>query len=833
MSSGRFRIFLGMCPGVGKTYAMLLAAQQRQENGEDVAVGALETHGRIETIALSAGLRRIPPRSIEHRGVVVEEMDLDAVVARRPGLVLVDELAHTNAPGSRHPKRYQDMLEVLAAGIDVYTTLNVQHLESLRDAVARITGVMVREAVPDSVIDRADEVELVDVTPAELRQRLDDGKVYLGDRAARAGEAFFREGNLKALREMALRIVAERADRDVRRHLKDHAISGPWRSRERLLVAVGPSPHAERLIRIARRLADSLDATWIAAHADTGAPADEAGRDRLAANLSLARSLGAEVVSTDGGDAAEALIALARRENVTQIIAGKTPDRAPWNRPLSERLVRASGEIDVLLVHPGESTARPPPPRVPSGWLRDVCLAAALLAAGSVAGLLAEPLVGYRSVTMFYLLLVAVSGLFLHRRAVVGLAVASAVAWNYLFTEPRFTLSMWKGEDVVLLATFTIVAAIVGQQTARLRRRERSSREGETRARALYELTRAMSEESELAPALARALRQIEAMAEAEASVLQRDGGDGVRVIAGASLTTKEHSVCEWAARHAEAAGRFTGTLPETGVLALPLRVGERVHGVLAVRPRTTLLASPLQRDLLDAFAAHIAVLIERDEADRARRRAASHDLQRALLDNVSHELKTPVAVIRAGVERLRVAPDTPVLDEMEAAAARLDRVTGQLVALSRVESGLVEPHPEVCDAGDLLREVCAEFKNARLSVQAPAALNFRADAGLLHVALSNLVRNALEHSDASVELAAAAAGGSVELTVADRGPGVSPEAFSRFWRGASAKPGGLGLGLSIARHFVEAQGGSVEARMRAGGGSIIAVRLPAAEVPS
>lgn len=265
----------------------------------------------------------------------------------------------------------------------------------------------------------------------------------------------------------------------------------------------------------------------------------------------------------------------------------------------------------------------------------------------------------------------------------------------------------------------------------------------------------------------------------------------------------------------------------------MPLRVGERVLGVLAVRPRTAVLASPLQRDLLDAFAAHAAVLIERDQADRARRRAASHDLQRALLDNVSHELKTPVAVIHAGVERLRQCPDTPVLDEMESAVARLDRVTGQLVTLSRVEAGLLEPHPEICEAGDLLREVGAEFNDARISVHEPPVLTFRADAGLLHVALANLVRNALDHSDAAVELASAAAGDCVELTVSDRGPGVSPEVFMRFWRGEGAKPGGLGLGLSIARHFVEAQSGSVEARARPGGGSIFAIRLPAAAVPS
>jgi two-component system sensor histidine kinase KdpD len=444
-----------MCPGAGKTYAMLLAAQQRQEDGGKVAVGWVETHGRVETTVMASGLRRIPPRAVTHRGITLEEMDLDALLRDRPDVAVVDELAHTNAPGSRHPKRYQDVLELLAAGIDVFTTVNVQHIESRRDAVAKVTGIVVRETVPDSVIDRADEIELVDVTPEQLRQRLAEGKVYLGERAARAGESFFREGNLKALREMALRIVADHADREVRRHMKQNAIRGPWRSRERLMVAVAPSPHAERLVRLTRRLADGLDATWIAAHADTGAVVDEASRDRLSANLALARSLGAEVVSVSGSDAAEALVELARRENVTQIIAGKALHPRVWRPGLSERLVRLSGEIDVLLVHPGAATgACPPVARGQSagGWWRDAVLAFGLLAAGSTLGLLVEPLLGYRSVTLLFLLVVAASGLFLRPGAVLGLAVASAAAWNLLFTEPRMTLVMWKSEDFVLLA---------------------------------------------------------------------------------------------------------------------------------------------------------------------------------------------------------------------------------------------------------------------------------------------------------------------------------------------------------------------------------------------
>lgn len=830
MTPGRLRIYLGMCPGVGKTYEMLLAAQQAQEEGRTVLVGWVETHGRVETTVVASGLKRVPPRQVEHRGVHLGEMDLDTLLFARPSLAVVDELAHTNAPGSRHPKRYQDVLELLAAGIDVFTTVNVQHIESRRDAVAAITGVLVRETVPDSVIDRADELELVDLTPEQLRQRLAEGKVYLGDRAARAGESFFREGNLKALRELALRIVADHADREVRRHMKEHAIRGPWRSRERLLVAVAPSPHAERLIRLGRRLADGLDATWIAAHADSGSAIDETARDRLSSNLALARSLGAEVVSVSGEDAAKALVDLARRENVTQIIAGKALHARPWQSGLSERLVRLSGEIDVLLVHPGSASAQQPqqlPRRTGPGWWRDLGLAAGMLVAGSVLGLLVEPVAGYRSVTMLYLLIVAASGMFLRPAVVVSLAVASAAAWNVLFTQPRFSFSMWNVEDIVLLATFLIVSGIVGHQASRLRRREQASREDETRARTLYELIRAIMDEGELRPALQRGLRQAESIAEGEAAILLTSERGDLRPLAGAELTPKELSVCHLAAADGEAAGRFTGTLPESTVLALPLRTGDRTLGVCAVRPHSSALASPLRRDLLDAFAAQAAVLVQRDAGESDRRRAASHDLQRALLDNVSHELKTPVAVIRSGVERLRQAPEAPVLDEIESSARRLDRVTSQLVTLSRVEAGLIEPQTEWCEARDLLDEVAGELRDPRIAVVDSVGLTFKADAQLLHAALANLVRNALEHSKEGVEMHAARRDDFIELTVSDRGPGVPEDAFARFWRGRGAKPGGLGLGLSIARHFVEAQGGILEVHERAGGGSVFSIRLP------
>ncbi len=842
MSAGRLRIFLGMCPGVGKTYSMLLAAQQRQEEGVKVVIGWVETHGRIETAALTAGLRRIPPREFEHRGVALQEMDLDAILERRPTLVLVDELAHTNVPGSRHPKRYQDVLEILEAGIDVYSTVNVQHLESLRDAVAGITGVAVRETLPDSVLDHAAEIELIDVTPEQLRARLGEGKVYGGDRADRAADAFFREGNLRALREMALRVVADRADRQVRGFLKDNAIQGPWRSRERLMVAVGGSPHAEGLIRITKRIADALDATWIAVHVEAGDAEDESTRARTAANLSLARSLGAETISVSGTDPVEALLDCSRRENATQIVLGKTTESTWWSRlagtGITERLARQSDGVDLLLVHSDEAAAGPTArlrPAAPEPWIK----AAAVLLGTSLVAAALEPVIGYRSVTMVYMLGVAVAGLSLTRLPLIALAVMSGISWNLLFTQPRGSLAMWHSEDVFLLLTFLIVALVIGHQTARLLRREASSQDAESRARALYELTRILSSSDDLTPALARAIEQIERTFGCRAWVLL--GREQLAAAEADTLTEKEWSVCQWSLKNRVAAGRFTGTLPESTVLAIPLLAADHGVGVLALRPLADDLSNPLRRDLLEAFGAHLAVLVERAEAQRvgrdARVQADSHRLQRALLDDVAHELRTPVAVIGAAVERLGAEAEPTaragLLDDVKVATRRLDRVMTQLVTLSRLEAGLIEPRPEVVDATDFLEEVVADVRRGRERVVVECEdFTFSTDASLLHTALSNLLHNAIRYSPdgTPVTLRAAVRSGQVELVVEDRGPGIPADQrerlFERFQRG-DVVPEGMGLGLSIAKQFVASIRGTLSADERPGGGAIFCIRLP------
>ncbi|HEX9443180.1 MAG TPA: DUF4118 domain-containing protein, partial [Candidatus Binatia bacterium] len=462
---GRLTVFLGMCPGVGKTYTMLEYARRRLREGLNVAVGVVETHKRAETEALLAGLPVIPRRTIDYKGVALDEMDLDAILELRPELALVDELAHTNVPSSRHPKRYQDVLELLDAGISVYTTLNVQHVESRVDVVRQITGVTVRETVPDSVLDRADEIQLVDLPPEQLRQRLEEGKVYLGEMAQAASANFFKLENLAALREMALRFTAERADHEVRDAMRERKISGPWKACERLLVAVGSRAHGESLIRWTRRVAGELDCPWAAVYVEPETPLDAAAKERVTHNLSLARQLGGEVLITSGHDVAEALLRVAREQNATQIVVGK-PTRSPWLHWLTGRspaydLIRRSGYFDISVVQPeksspgGESRQGRLSPLFSLAGLPQAALLTALV---TVAGLFLEPYIGYQAIALLYILLVVAVAIRLSMAPVLAVAAGSALLWNFLFTEPRFTFYIDKFQDAMMFATFFVVA---------------------------------------------------------------------------------------------------------------------------------------------------------------------------------------------------------------------------------------------------------------------------------------------------------------------------------------------------------------------------------------
>jgi two-component system sensor histidine kinase KdpD len=840
---GRLRIFFGMCPGVGKTYAMLQAARRKIAEGVEVVVGIVETHGRTETQALLEGMPIVPRTKVEHRGAVLEEMDFEAIMLWHPRLVLVDELAHTNAPGSRHPKRYQDVLELLDAGIDVFTTLNVQHVESRTDAVRQFTGVTVRETVPDSMLDAADEIELVDLTPEQLRQRLSEGKVYLGDRAAAAGNHFFREGNLTALREMALRLTAEHVDRRLRT-LQPVQQRQNWRCSDRLLVAVSASPHSAELVRWTRRYAASLEAPWIAVAVETSEPLGPEDEKRRSANLALARQLGAEVVLTSGFHVGKALLRAAEEHGATQMVLGK-PEGSLWrwlwrNRSPVVWLIQHSGSIDVQLVRTESREESLPdhPRQPPPNQLRQYAIALRITAGATVLSLLVRHVTGYWSVALIYLLTVTIAGVSLRRGPTLLLAALSAILWNFLFIPPVYTFYINQTHDVMMFIMFFVVALVIGHLTTRLRDRERLEHQRELRTTALYQLTQRLAAAISRDEAVREVLAQVKKVFGLNAAALLRDETGAFSGSAHHESTwklpAKEEGVAAWAFQKKRPAGRGTDALPDSDGLHLPLLVADRAEGVLAVEMKTDAVLAPEQRELLEAFASQLAIVAEIQRLAQAQHRAQvlaeSERLQKTLFDSVSHELKTPIAAIRAAI-------DQPELnrDEIRNANERLRRTVEHLLNATRIESGLVKPVPEWCDPGELARDACTIAEagdRVQLDVDESAPL-IRVDPGLTIQALATLVENALTHgvSHEPPLLRVRRDAEHVRFEVTDRGAGLTPgsedKIFDKFFGSPGAPAGGVGLGLSIARHLADVQGGSLMAENRPAGGARFILTLP------
>ena len=861
---GRLKVFLGMAPGVGKTYAMLEAARREAAAGRDVVIGYVETHGRAETEALTAGLTLVPRRVTEYRGVALAELDLDAVQTRRPALALVDEFAHTNAPGARHPKRYQDILELLAAGIDVFTTLNVQHLESRAEAVRQITGVTIRETVPDTALEGA-EFELVDLPPDELRARLAAGKVYVPAAARAAQEHFFRPGNLSALRELALRYAAEQVGQDVLAYRQVHGIADPWKSGQRLLVAVSPSPSSEALVRWACRLAGELRAPWLAVSVERATPLPPDDQARVARHLAAARELGAEVIVTSDEDIVAGLLRVAREHNVTQLVVGKP---AGWRGldllrggSILNRLIRESGHIDVHAVRAeGDPAARarlPHPVHSPRGG-RDYATAFGVVAGVTALNALLQAELGYQSLALIYLLSVVGLALTVPRGPALAAATVTALVWNFLFVQPRFTIRIGGSTDLMLFGTYFVVALAMGQLTARLRAQQLAERRREERATALYLLTREFAGAVDFGDLLAIAIRELGRTFRADVAIaLAGEGADAPPAPYFASTWTmddKEQSVMAWAWQRRQPAGRGTDTLPLAGGLHLPLVAADHAVGVLSLRFREAPPVDPAQRDLLEAFVHHVALVLDRQRLREAEQRsrllAESERLSRTLLNSISHEIRTPIAAIAAAAGALAEAPrgvDPPLRPEMageiQEAVRRLNRLVGNLLDMTRLETGHVRPRPDWCDVADLigvtLRELGRELAGHPVTVAvAPQLPLVRLDFVLTQQVLTNLLLNAALHTPAGtpIEVRAEVRDRRLTVSVTDAGPGLPVEAlprlFDKFYRAPAAAAGGTGLGLSIARGFTEAQGGTIRAANRPDGGARFVLEFPADEPP-
>lgn len=850
---GKLKVFLGMCPGVGKTFAMLEAARRELAAGRDTVIGYVETHGRKETDALTQGLPQVPRQQIEYRGMALSEMDLDAVLARHPKLALVDELAHTNAPGSRHPRRFQDVLELLDSGIDVFTTLNIQHVESRAEAVRQISGVTVHETVPDTVLDGA-ELELIDLPPDELRTRLATGKIYLPDRLRAAQDNFFRPADLAALRELALRFAAERVGRDVLEYRQSLGVTDAWKSGQRLLVAVSSSPTSAALLRWTRRLAGELHAPWIAVYVEPPSPLSNEDQSRLTKHLGLARELGAQVITTSDDDLVRGLLRVAREQNATQLVVGKP---AGWRvldllrgGSFLNRLIRESGYVDVHVIRaegqevPMSRSVRPSFENVePRGF----AIAAAAVAAVTGLNFILQRWIGYLPVALVYMVCVILLGIFVGRSATLFAATVTAVSWDFFFVEPRFTFRIGNTGDFMMFLTYFVVALAMGHLTTRLRAQQTAERRREERATALYLLTRELAKASDLADLLAITIREVGRAFQADVALsLPEEGGSAPTPYFASTwpLSEKEQSVAAWAYSHRQPAGRGTDTLPSAEGLHLPLLAGDRSVGVLSLHFRGQADLAPAQRDLLDAFVPQIAVVLDRqrlrDEEHEARLVTESERLGKTLLNSVSHELKTPLAALQGVADRLQTHPsDDPAIPaEFRTALARLNRVVNNILNMSRLEAGTIRPRLDWCDVSELCSaalDLTGDMLSRHRVIRqiAPNLPMVKLDQALIEQALANFLVNAAMHTPSGTEviLRAALVDSRLELSVLDRGPGLpqgeAEALFVKFVRGPTAPAGGSGLGLAIARGFARAHGGDAIARQRDGGGAQFTLVLP------
>ncbi len=868
-SRGRLKIFLGAAPGVGKTYEMLLTAQAKRREGADVAVGVVETHGRKETEELLAGLEVIPRRNIVYKGRVLTEMDLDAILARRPRLVLVDELAHTNAPESRHPKRYLDVEELLAAGIDVYTTVNIQHIESLNDVVARITHTRVRETVPDSIIDNADDIEVIDLTPDDLIARLREGKVYIGDRAARAIDNYFSRGNLTALRELALRRTAQRVDAQMVDYMRSHAIEGPWPAGERLLVAIDGAVGGAALVRRARRFAEHLRAPWTALHVETSRDlrADETERNGVAEVLQLATRLGGVAVTLPGEDAAATILDYAQTHNVTHILIAQTGD-SNWLNFLrgstAQKLISHAGDINIHIASmESQRKAKrlnfttPHPSRDWAAYAKSLGFVAG---AGLFAFLIREAL-GISSVALVFLIGVLASAVRYGLFPSLVAALVSVLAYNFFFLPPLYTFTITDPENVVALVVFAIVAVIASNLAARLRAQAIAAR---TRARIteeLYLFSRKLASAASLDDVVWASVYEIALLLKVNVVLLLPKNGR--LELAGGyppedQLDEADLAAAQWSFEKNHAAGRGADTLPGAKRLFIPMRTGRGAIGVIGIdSERSGPLLRPEDARLLDSLSDQAALAIERihlaADIEKARLAEETDRLRQALLTSISHDLRTPLASIIGSATslvshggELDASARMTLLRTIQEEGERLNRFIGNLLDMTRLESGSLKPNADLVDISDLvgaaLQRAQKILKDHKIATDVEAGLPMLSlDAVLMEQVLFNLLDNAAKYapSGSKITIGAQRKNDKVVITIADEGEGLPAadceQIFDKFYRvhRGDRQRVGTGLGLAICRGFVEAMNGTITAANRIDHpGAIFTLTFPVPPAP-
>jgi two-component system sensor histidine kinase KdpD len=858
---GNLKIFFGSAPGVGKTYAMLEAAQKRREEGVDIVVGVVETHNRKETEVLLNDLEILSYRIYSYRGREIREFDLDAALARNPSLIIVDELAHTNVPGARHKKRWQDIQELLHAGISVYTTVNVQHLESLNDVVRQITGVIVRETFPDSFLDRADEIELIDLSPDDLLQRLKEGKVYIPEQAEKAMENYFRKGNLIALRELSLRRTAERVNEQMENYRRDAGVRDIWPAAERIMVCVGTNPRSIRLIRTARRMAAGLRAEWIAVHVEAPSHINPSEEDLkiLAEHMRLAESLGAQTATLTGHKASEEILNYARQRNISKIIVGK-PTHPRWKdkllgSPLDE-IIRGSGDIEVYVITGDSAEPREKPPtRIGLSKInrKEWYWSVGVVTLSTVLSSIMFPYFDLTDIAMIYLLGIVVISTRTSRWPALAATLMSVAAFDFFFVPPYYTFAVNDVRFVVTFGVMFFVAYVITRLTLQIREQAEASRMRERSTAALYGLSRKLARERKKDSIFNVAAKHISEVFQSRIVFLNPDEKGELAVSETRSGTfpvdEKELSVARWVFDNRHAAGLGTDTLPVAKALYVPMIASTGVVGVIGVLPEKPKNGFDIEDiRFLESFVNQTAMAMERvilaKEAHEERLRAEAQNVRNTFLSSVSHDLKSPLAVVSGAASTL-LEKDTSLdqsarlelLKTIREETDRLERIIRNVLNLTRLESGAImvrkewQPLEEII--GVILNRFSDRLKERPLELKIPADLPIIPfDTLLMEQVLSNLMENALRHTPAgtSVEITVMPQESDVMIEIADRGPGIPAHEeetiFNKFTRSTNTQAG-AGLGLSICRVIIEAHGGHIWVENRSGGGAAFKFVIP------
>jgi len=848
---GRLKIFFGMSPGVGKTYAMLEEAQQKQKEGVQVVIGVVNTHGRKETEALVTGLTIIPEKWIKYKDIAFEEMDLEAILQMKPQLVLVDELAHSNVPGSKHTKRWQDVIEIIDAGIDVYTTMNVQHVESRKDVVSNLTGIQVRETVPDLILERATSIELIDIPPPELLQRLAEGKVYTGDQSKAAAENFFKEPNLMALREIALRFTAEKVDHDLHGILQGKG----WKTRERLMVAISSSPSSEQLIRAARRLAFELDAPWIAVYVDTGVSLKDQDQVRLNRYFNLARDLGAEVITTHDLDIAAALQRIANQHDITRIVIGRPPKKkfsllTLFQGSFVDRLENDNKHIDIVILRQEQLTniyQRSVLKFSFSSSLESYGIALAFVGGITVLGLLVLPLIGYKSAGFIFLLGILILSFFVGRGPIFLAAFLSALAWDLLFIPPRFHPSIREPEDITLVVIYFFVAAITGSLASRMREQDQYLHRREEDIERLYEIERDIANATNFQYLRLNVISRLEHTFQGKFDILIKGSNDQINFDSQLSLlnTEKEKVTANWVFKNNKIGGWSTDTLPSAEGLYFPIRFSKSSVGVLVYFPKTERSLSMEEMNFIQTVAQQLGTYIGRylfeEQMVKQDYSLQIERMHQSIFHSLNRSFYAPVDGILKIIHQLQKEAASEnvrhLIDQIDKFMLRIKFTVENIITISELESGFIHFESKIQPIQDLiqqsLKDVSAFIGNRPIEsnlMATPLLLPF--DFNLLKFALDNLLVNASTYSDPSSPILVKVDldGSEYRLSVLDEGSGIPneilPMIFEKFYHAPEISKG-LGLGLAIVKAVVDLHKGKIEVKQREAKGTEFTLILP------